>query len=145
MLTPDSVRLGCKATDKVDAVRQTGEVLIAIGAVEPGYLDAMQERERSVSTYVGEAVAIPHGTNESRSLVRRTALAVLQFPDGVDWDGEPVQLCIGIASSGDEHVGLLAALARILLQPEQAHQLRTATDPDDVIALLQSPDEEDDS
>jgi mannitol/fructose-specific phosphotransferase system IIA component len=143
VLTRDAVQLGRTAVDKVDAIRQTGQVLLDVGAVEPAYVDAMLQREISVSTYVGEAVAIPHGTNESRSLVRRTAIVVVQFPDGVDWDGAPVQLCIGIAARGDEQVGVLAALARILLMPEQAHQLRTATSPDDVIALLSSTEETD--
>lgn len=141
VLTRDAVQLGRTAVDKVDAIRQTGQVLLDVGAVEPGYVDAMLQRELSVSTYVGESVAIPHGTNESRALVRRTAIVVVQFPDGVDWDGEPVQLCIGIAARGDEQVGVLAALARILLVPEQAHQLRTATSADDVVALLSSTEE----
>lgn len=137
-LSTDAVRLSCTAVDKADAIRQTGEVLLAVGAVEPAYLAAMHEREASITTYVGEGVAIPHGTNEARSLVKRTALAFLQFPGGVDWgDGQRVVLCIGIAASGDEHVSVLAALARILTNPAQAAQLRDATDINDVVRLLQ--------
>jgi mannitol/fructose-specific phosphotransferase system IIA component len=85
---------------------------------------------------MGEGVAIPHGTDQARALVRRTALGFLQYPDGVDWDGETVYLCIPIAASGDEHVGVLSALAEILVDDESAAALRGATDVDDVLARL---------
>src|SRR5919197_4528497 len=137
-LPADAVKLGCTATGKDDAIRQTGKVLLTVGAVESAYLDAMHEREASVSTYVGEGVAIPHGTNEARAWVKRTALAYLQFPGGVDWgDGQRAFVCIGIAARGDEHVTVLAALAQILSDPTQAAHLRDATDINDVVRLLQ--------
>ncbi len=137
-LPSEAVRLHCTARDKHDAIRQTGEVLLAAGAVDPGYLDAMRERERSVTTYLGEGVAIPHGTNEARALVHRTALAYLRFPQGVDWgEGQRAHVCIGIAARDDEHLGVLSALARILLDPDKAAHLRRATTEDDVVRLLQ--------
>jgi mannitol/fructose-specific phosphotransferase system IIA component len=138
LLDPGAVRLGLSATGAADAVRQCGEVLIEIGAVDAAYAAAMQEREADISTYIGEGVAIPHGTDESRQHIRRSALAVLQFPDGVDWHGEDVRVCIAIAVRGSEHVGLLASLANILLEPDQAAQLRAAADPDTVIRMLES-------
>lgn len=136
LLTADGVRVGCTATDRYDAVRQAGEVLIALGAVEPGYAAAMQERERSLSSYVGEGFALPHGTDESRALVRRPALAFLQFPGGVDWDGEDVSACVAIAAARDEHVSVMATLARILVEPAKGEELRTTDDPQRVLALL---------
>lgn len=136
-LAAQAVRLGCTASDKSDAIAQTGQVLLDVGAIDPPYVDAMHERERSISTYIGEGVAIPHGTDESRSHVQRTALSYLQFPAGVDWDGQEVKVCIGIASQGDEHVGVLASLARVLLEPGQAEELRTARSVDEVLRLLQ--------
>jgi mannitol PTS system EIIA component len=68
--------------------------------------------------------------------VTRTALAVLQFPDGVDWDGNEVKVAVAIASSGTEHVSVLSALAQILMEPDQAERLRAAAEVDDVLALL---------
>lgn len=136
LLTRDGVRLGCSASDRFDAVRQTGELLLELGAVEPGYLDAMQERERMVPSYVGEGFALPHGTDEARVFVRRPCLVFLQFPDGVDWDGDEAQACLGIAAARDEHVSVMASLARILLLPDKAEALRTSDDPDEVVALL---------
>jgi PTS system mannitol-specific IIA component len=136
LLDRRAIRLAEKAADRDEAVRRCGEVLVEIGAVEPGYVDTMLARERSISTYVGEGVAIPHGTLGGKELVKRDALAVLRFPEGVDWGGEPVALCVGIAAAGDGHVELLAALAEILLDEDQARELREATDPDTVIRLL---------
>jgi PTS system mannitol-specific IIA component len=136
LLDRRAIRLAETAANKIEAVRRTGRALVEIGAVEAGYVDTMLAREQSISTYVGEGVAIPHGTLAGKELVNRDALAVLRFPDTVDWDGEPVTLCVGIAAKGDGHVELLAALAEILLDEDQARELREATDPETVIRLL---------
>ena len=138
VLGRNGIRLGQSAADKWDAIRQSGALLDELGAVEPGYAEAMLARERSVSTYIGEGVAIPHGTDASRALVRRTTLGVLQFPDGVDWNGQRVTICVAIAASGDEHVGVLSALAQILMEPEAAERLRSSSDVDEVYELLAS-------
>lgn len=135
-LTADAVRLGRTAADKADAIDQCGALLVELGAVEPGYVPAMHEREASVSTFLGEGVAIPHGTDASRVLIKETALAVVQFPDGVDWDGNTAYLAVGIAASGGEHIGVLSALATVLSDPERAERLRSASEPSDVLALL---------
>jgi mannitol/fructose-specific phosphotransferase system IIA component len=136
VLTADSVRLGLRAANKREAIDQCGLLLLELGAVEEPYLAAMHERELAVSTYIGEGVAIPHGTDASRRHVLRTTLGVLQYPDGVDWDGARVSLCITIAADGDQHVSLLSSLARILQEPGRANELRQASDADTVLALL---------
>ncbi len=138
VLVRDAIRLAQHATDKWDALRQSGALLEQLGAVDPGYAAAILERESQISTYMGEGVSIPHGTDHARALVRRTALGFIQYPDGVDWDGESVYLCIPIAASGDEHVGVLSALAEILVDPDSAATLREASDVDVVLALLTS-------
>jgi mannitol/fructose-specific phosphotransferase system IIA component len=136
LLDMEAVRLGLRASDRFDAVAQAGRVLLEIGAVEPPYLDAMEERERSLSTFLGEGFALPHGTDASRTHVRRPAIAVLQFPDGVDWGGQSVQVAIAVASATDEHVRILAQVAGVISDPDQAQQLRGATDPAQVMELL---------
>ncbi|NKY96376.1 PTS sugar transporter subunit IIA [Nocardiopsis alborubida] len=136
VLTEEAVRLGRKAADRADAIDQCGALLVELGAVEPGYVPAMHEREASIPTFVGEGVAIPHGTDASRVLVKRTALAVVQFPGGVDWGGPTVHVAIGIAASGDEHLGVLSSLAGILTDPEKAARLRSASTTSDVLELL---------
>lgn len=136
LLTADAIRLDQRAADRDDAIRQCGQVLVSCGAVAPSYVAAMLERERSISTYVGEGVAIPHATLAGKAAVLRDALAVLRFPDGVDWDGERVQVCVAIAAVGDGHVALLGELATVLMDAERARALREATSADDVLRLL---------
>lgn len=141
-LDPRAVRLDAVASSRDDAIRQCGQALLTVGAIEEEYIQAMLERERSISTYVGEGVAIPHGTLAGKDLVRNDAICVLRFPDGVDWDGQPVTVCVGIAARGDGHVRLLSELAQILLDPDRARALRETTDTAEVLRLLTPTGEE---
>nr|WP_236951843.1 PTS sugar transporter subunit IIA [Kibdelosporangium phytohabitans] len=143
LLTAEGVHLRRQAAGRDDAIDQCGRALLDLGAVEDGYLAAMHEREASLSTFIGEGVAIPHGTDQSRQFVKRTTLVVLQFPDGVDWgSGNTVKVCVGIAANGSEQVGILSALAHVLMDSDKAERLRTASDTRTVLDLLQSIDEE---
>lgn len=138
------IQLDAAAGGAEEAIRITGQKLVDIGSVEPSYVDAMIEREQSVSTVMGEGVAIPHGTNESKGAVKRNALSFIKFPDGVDWNGKQVTIAIGIAAQGNDHVGILSKLAMILVDPDAAAQLRGATDPQQVLDLLTPTDGDDD-
>jgi mannitol/fructose-specific phosphotransferase system IIA component len=142
LLDRDAVRLGLRASDRFDAIAQAGRALVEIGAVDAPYVDAMSEREQSLSTYLGEGFALPHGTDASRTHVRRPAIAVLQFPDGVDWGGQPVHVAIAVASASDEHVQILAQVAGVISDPASAERLRDATDPAEVLELLAPAPEE---
>ena len=144
MLSAEAVRRGLGAPDKEDALRQGGAVLVEIGAAGPAYADAILEREQSVSTYMGEGFAIPHGTDASREHINRAALAFLQFPGGVDWNGKECFVCIAIASKSDEHIGILQSLAMVLSDQESAKRLRETTSVDEVLELLAPRDDEDD-
>ncbi|HEY8317446.1 MAG TPA: PTS sugar transporter subunit IIA [Amnibacterium sp.] len=141
LLAESSIRLDSHASDRLDAVRQCGQALLEAGAVDESYIDAMLEREHSVSTFVGEGVAIPHGTLAGKEAVKQDALVVLRFPDGVDWDGNDVRVCVGIAAAGGGHIALLSQLAEILLDPEKAEQLRSATTAEQVYRLLTPEDD----
>jgi PTS system mannitol-specific IIA component len=138
------IQLDAAAGGAEEAIRIAGQRLVDIGAVDPSYVDAMLEREQSVSTVMGEGVAIPHGTNESKGFVRRNALSFTRFPEGVDWNGKPVTIAIGIAAQGNDHVGILSKLAMILVDPEKAQQLRDTTDAQEVLDLLTGDEGDDD-
>lgn len=135
-LQPDAIRLDGIAADRMDAVEQCGRLLVEVGAVAPGYIGSMLDRERSVSTFVGEGVALPHGTRAGKDQVHRSALVLIRFPDGVDWNGSDVYVCIGIAAPAGRHVALVARLAGILLNPERAAALRSANTPGQVRRLF---------
>jgi mannitol/fructose-specific phosphotransferase system IIA component len=137
LLTKEAVRVGLRAASRSEAVQQAGELLVEIGAVEAAYVDAMQEREESLSSYVGEDFALPHGTDASRKFIKRPAVAFLQYPGGIDWDGDHVRACIAIAARSDEHTEVMARLANILIDADKAELLRTTADPQDIVDLLE--------
>lgn len=138
LLTPATVRLGCSAADRRDAIEQAGQLLVAAGAVDPAYVAAMHEREQVMSSYMGEGFALPHGTDESRVHVRRAAVAFVQFAEPVIWeeDDEETLAALAVAAHSDEHVGVLATLAKVLVDEDKAERLRTTDDVDEVLALL---------
>ena len=130
IISLQTVRLGGAARDKADAIAQAGALLVQAGCVTPAYVEGMLAREQTMSTYLGNGVAIPHGQFESRAEVRRAGISVVQIPAGVEWEpGELAYLVIGIAASSNEHVGVLANLAEIIEDPDEATRFAQATDP----------------
>ena len=142
LLAEASITLDASATSRDDAIRQAGAGLLAVGAIDEAYVDAMIDRENSVSTFMGEGVAIPHGTLGAKDSVKADALSLVKFPNGVDWDGNEVTLAFGIAAKGNGHIALLSQLATVLMDPDKAAALREATTVEQVYALLESEDED---
>lgn len=141
LLSKVSINLEASATGRDDAIRQAGAGLLAAGAVDATYLDAMIDRENSVSTFMGDGVAFPHGTLAAKRAVTADALSFVRFPDGVDWDGNDVRLAFGIAAMGNGHIALLSQLASVLMHPGRSAALRAVTTMDEVFALLEPPAE----
>ncbi|MCW2775846.1 MAG: system D-mannitol-specific component, Fru family / system D-mannitol-specific [Nocardioides sp.] len=136
LLTEASIVLDGGTASRDDAITRAGELLVAAGAVDPSYVDAMHVREASVSTAMGNELAIPHGTNEAKSSVRRTAISFVRYSDGVDWGGKDVRYVVGIAALGNEHLKLLARIAEIFLDPDQVRRLETANSRLEVMEVL---------
>lgn len=137
ILSLDRIRLHATATDKADAIRQAGELLVSTGCVAADYVAGMLAREETMSTYLGNGVAIPHGTYDNKEQIHQTAIAVLQIPAGVEWeDGEKAYLIVGIAASSDEHVGVLANLAEVIEDEATTAQLIQTTDPNLILSAL---------
>ncbi len=141
LLAEASINLDASADSRDEAIRLAGAGLLAVGAIDEAYVDAMIDRENSVSTFMGEGVAIPHGTLAAKDSVRKDALSMVRFPGGVDWDGNDVRIAFGIAARGNGHIALLSQLATVLMDPDKAAALRAAESVDDVYALLR-PDED---
>jgi len=135
LLARESIVLGATG-DRASAIQQAGELLIAAGAVDESYVRSMHERETSVSTYMGNLLAIPHGTNEAKPSIRRSAISFVRFPGGVDWNGKEVRFVIGIAGAGDDHLALLARIAEVFSDQTQVARLEQARTEDDVLAVL---------
>ena len=126
----EGVKLGQASVTKEEAIQAAGELLKSIGCVGDGYIEAMQEREKLVSTYMGLGVAIPHGTTQAKGEVKKSGIVMLQYPDGVDFGAEKAQLVFGIAGVGDEHLDLLANISNALEDEELLEKLKTTNDVD---------------
>ena len=138
ILSKERIQLGAAASDRTDAIRKAGELLVQSGCVLSEYVEGMLKREESMSTYLGSGVAIPHGVYENKDHVLQTGISVLQLPQGVEWDegGEPVYLVIGIAASGDEHVGVLASLAEAVEDEATLNEMVHATEAEVILKHL---------
>ncbi|WP_294239080.1 phosphoenolpyruvate--protein phosphotransferase [uncultured Sphingomonas sp.] len=138
VIRPELIRLAAMATDKTDAIRQAGQLLVAAGCVGAGYEESMIAREGVANTFLGSGVAIPHGLGEDKGLVRRDGIAVLQFVDGIEWNpGQVAHLVVGIAASSDSHIAILRRLTRLIQDEARLHQLATTGDPALIVAALQ--------
>ena len=123
---------------KGEIVEFLGNQLISAGAVHPDYVMAMHKRELDIGTYITEGVAIPHGTEESRSLVKRAAIVVVKIPQGIEWiNGQKVYLAFGIAGNNEDHVALLGSLATILMDAGRKEKLMAAQSAEELFAYLE--------
>ncbi|TDX32892.1 phosphocarrier protein FPr [Modicisalibacter xianhensis] len=136
-LHQDDVLLACHASDWRDALDQAAASLAEAGRATPAYRQGLHDREAQSSTYLGNAIAIPHGTPASRDQVLETGVRVLQFPDGVEWhDGNRVHVLVTIAAQSDEHLDILRALTHVLDREGVAQRLANAGTRAEVIAEL---------
>ena len=138
-LATSLIRLGATPRDKNEAIRQVAALLAENGKVAPEYVEGMFAREAQENTYLGNGVAIPHGTPQSRHLIKETAIAVLQVPGGIDWEdgeGEPAYLIVGIAASDNEHLAVLKRLSTVVGDEEVAERLAKTTDAEDIRRAL---------
>lgn len=128
ILTMADVKTQLETVDKYQAIKMTGEMLVQKGCVSEDYIQAMLDREEIVTTYIGEGVAIPHGVGESKEFIKKSGIVVLQFKDGVDFDGEKAYLVVGIAGKGEDHLPILQSIAEIMMEEEVIEMLRTTSD-----------------
>ncbi|APZ56378.1 bifunctional PTS fructose transporter subunit IIA/HPr protein [Salmonella enterica] len=136
-LSVQDIHPGEQAGNKEEAIRQIAAALAQAGNVAGGYVDGMLAREQQTSTFLGNGIAIPHGTTDTRDQVLKTGVQVFQFPQGVIWgEGQVAYVAIGIAASSDEHLGLLRQLTHVLSDDSVAEQLKSATTAEELRALL---------
>lgn len=136
VMVKEGIRLGQKSVSKEEAIEAAGNLLYELGYVEKDYIEAMQERERTVSTYLGMGVAIPHGTGDAKNKVKKTGIVLVQYPDGVDFGDEKAQLVFGIAGIGNEHLELLGKITQVIDSQENLDKLKTAGSVQDVLDML---------
>lgn len=134
-----NIHLGLQAANKEEAIRFAGNKLVELGYVEPEYVDAMFEREALVSTYLGESIAVPHGTVEAKDRVKKTGIVICQYPSGVQFteDNDDVaKLVIGIAAKNDEHIQVITTITNALDEPEAIEKLTSTKDIEEILNIL---------
>jgi PTS system mannitol-specific IIC component len=136
ILVADSVSLNGRATTRHAAIDEAGRLLLDRGAVDEGYIAAMHEREESVSTYMGSFLAIPHGTNAAKDHIMKSAVSVIRYPDGIDWNGKQVKFVVGVAGINNEHLQILSSIAKVFTNKAQVAQLEAATSVEEVLDLF---------
>ncbi|MFZ4452785.1 PTS sugar transporter subunit IIA [Salibacterium aidingense] len=134
ILQEENIKMNAAFSGKEEAIRETGRILVDQGYVEESYINAMLEREELTSTYMGNYVAIPHGTEESKDQINASGLAVVQAPDGVDFDGNTVKVLIGIAGKENEHLEILQKIALICSEEENITKMLQAPDKSSLLA-----------
>jgi PTS system mannitol-specific IIA component len=130
------------ATTKDDAIREAGQILVDAGAVSPAYVDAMFEREKSVSTYMGNYLAIPHGTNEAKDTIAKSGLSVVRYEQPIDWDGNEVRFAVGIAGVNNGHLEILGKIAVIFSDMDEVDKMIAAGSAEEVYELLHAVNDE---
>ena len=128
VLKKENVLVGQKSCSRNEAIRQAGQLLIDGGYVSTEYIDAMLERETIVSTFIGNGVAIPHGVGRSKGLIKKSGLVVLQFPEGIDYNGNTCYLVIGISGKNNDHIKILSNIAEQIGDIEKAKVLWKTND-----------------
>ncbi|MEE8729254.1 MAG: fused PTS fructose transporter subunit IIA/HPr protein [Rahnella inusitata] len=136
-LSQQDIHLGAAASDKQEAIRQVAAALTQAGRVSEGYVDGMLARELQTSTYLGNGIAIPHGTTDTRDLVLDTGVQVYQFPQGIAWgEDQTAYIVIGIAARSDEHLSLLRQLTHVLSDDSVAERMAKTDSAEELRSLL---------
>lgn len=136
VMTATGIKVGQAPVSKEEAIRAAGELLVAEGCVEPPYVDAMLDREKVFTTYMGMGIAIPHGTSEAKAQVKKTGITLVQYPEGVDFGDEKANLVFGIAGIGDEHLDMIQKIVQALENPEELEKMKTTDDVDWILEKL---------
>jgi mannitol PTS system EIIA component len=142
ILALSQIKVPGAATSKDEAIREAGQLLVDAGAVSPEYVDAMFEREKSVSTYMGNYLAIPHGTNEAKDTIARSGLSVVRYDQPIDWDGNEVRFAVGVAGVNNGHLEILNKIAIVFSDTDEVDKLLAAGSAEELYQLLHEVNDE---
>ena len=136
LLEKKNIILNCKPVSPEEAIKAVGKRMVESGYVEEAYIQGMLDREASFSVAIGSHVAIPHGTEESRRAIKKTGLIVMTYPEGIQWGDELVRLVVGIASTGEDHLGILGKIVEVAETEEDTDALVDNAGVDQLYKLL---------
>ncbi|MCI8687572.1 MAG: PTS mannitol transporter subunit IICBA [Lawsonibacter sp.] len=136
LLERKNIVLNCAPVTPEEAIRACGRLMVDSGYVDEAYIQGMLDREASFSVAIGSHVAIPHGTNDVKPLIKRTGVVVMTYPQGIDWNGDKVKLVVGIAAKGEEHLEVLGRIVAIASTDEDTDKLVASADAEKLFTSL---------
>lgn len=136
ILTMENIRLKEKFESKYDAIKMAGELLLAGGYVNEHYIEEMVKREDLSTTYIGNDIAIPHGTESAKNDVLNSGISVIQVPEGVDFNGDKARVVFGIAGKDNTHLEILANIAVFCSDMDNVEKLVKAETKEEIMNLL---------
>ncbi len=140
LFSNENIFINVSVASQNDAIEKAGQTLVDSGAVTENYIQAMKDREDVVSTFMGNGLAIPHGTEEAKGNVIQSGLSLLQIPEGVDWNGEEVKVVVGIAGKDGEHLDLLSKIAITFSEEENVERIINAKSADEIKQVFEEAD-----
>lgn len=136
ILDKENILVQQKTETKEEAIRRAADLLEKRGYVNENYYALMLQREKECTTYIGNGVAIPHGISRSEKDILRSGIVVLQYPEGISYNGETARLVIGIAGKNNEHLDILANIACLLDSPENVDRIVRCKTADEIYEIL---------
>ena len=136
ILKVENIRLNEKFDSKYDAIKMAGELLVAGGYVNEHYIEEMVKREDLSTTYIGNDIAIPHGTESAKNDVLDSGISVIQVPEGVDFNGDKARVVFGIAGKNNTHLEILANIAVFCSDMDNVEKLVKAETKEEIMDLL---------
>ncbi|MCD8916233.1 PTS sugar transporter subunit IIA [Staphylococcus simulans] len=140
LFSNENIFLNQSFKDQNEAIEKAGQALVNAGAVTESYIQAMKDREEVVSTYMGNGLAIPHGTEEAKNAVLQSGLTLLQVPEGVQWGDETAKVIVGIAGKDGEHLDLLSKIAITFSEEENVDRILNAQSAEEIKAVFEEAD-----
>ncbi|WP_165069976.1 PTS sugar transporter subunit IIA [Marisediminicola senii] len=141
VLELDQIRISGTATTRDEAIQEAAQILIAAGAVTDDYLGYMMQRETLTSTFMGNGLAIPHGTNDGKDTILASALSFVRYDEPLDWNGNPVRFVVGIAGKENGHLEILSGIAIIFSDEDEVQKLADAQSAEEILELLSGVNE----
>lgn len=136
VLTLEQIVPSGTATTREEAISEAAGILEAAGAVTADYERYMFEREASITTFMGNFLAIPHGTNEGKDTILASALSFVRYDPPLDWGGNEVRFVVGIAGKDGGHMAVLSSIAMIFSDDDSVASLLAATSAEEMFDLL---------
>ncbi|EEE9947687.1 PTS sugar transporter subunit IIA [Salmonella enterica subsp. enterica serovar Uzaramo] len=136
-ITADNLHLGCQARNKSDVLTLVANTFKDKGYVSQDCIGFLNEREKQVSTFLGNGITLPHLPKSATDIIVKTGIEIFQFPDGVIWDRNNVMfITIGVIAKEKEHIDVLREIALIFSDEIIANALSLISGKEDFLRIL---------